>query len=169
MKRLWFESYLALINNSVGTNMFRNFYVESDEGEEQDIMNDGEVSCAYHVSAILYLFDQQEKAHATVSSTLRDLIKHGWEEIDFTSETTLEAGDVVVWEAIEFEDEPGVLHPHIGFYIGDGQAVSNNYKLGHPTKHPADNPDRKISKILRGKEKFSELPQPEVEQKPEQS
>ena len=169
MKRLWFESYLAMVNNSVGSNLFRNFYIESEDGEKQDVMNDGEVSCAYHVSAILYLFDQQEKAHATVSSALKDLIRHDWEELNFKSEKDLELGDLIIWEAIEFDEEPGILHPHIGFYVGEGQAVSNSYKIGQPVKHQAISEDRKITRIYRGKDQFAKLPQPEVEQKPEQS
>ncbi len=49
------ESYLAMIKNSVGTNMFRNLYATSG-GEVQDIVREGELSCAYFVSSILYIF-----------------------------------------------------------------------------------------------------------------
>jgi hypothetical protein len=157
MQRLWFESYLKAIEGSVDSNIFRTFLVEEDGGTS-DVFNDGELSCGYHVSAVLALFDQQEKAHATVSSTIKDLEEHGWQKLD--PESTLEPGDVIVWEDMEFVEEPGVLHPHIGFYIGSGEAVSNDYRVGTPQKHPLKSKDRAIKVIYRGKDQFAKLPQP---------
>lgn len=157
MKRLWFESYLKAVEGSVGSNLFRTFLVE-DGGKTKDVFNDGELSCGYHVSAILALFDQQKKAHATVSSTIKDLEEHGWEKLNRGA--PLNPGDVIVWEDLEFDEEPGVLHPHIGFYIGCDEAVSNNYKLGVPQKHAVDSGGRAVRAIYRGEELFAKLPQP---------
>ena len=157
MKRLWFESYLKAVEGSVDSNLFRTFLVE-DGGKTKDVFNDGELSCGSHVSAILALFDQQDKAHATVSSTVKDLERHNWQKLD--PESTLELGDVIVWEDIEFTEEPGVLHPHIGFYVGNGEAVSNNYKVGTPQRHPVGSGTRAIKAVYRGQEQFAKLPQP---------
>ena len=53
----------------------------------------------------------------------------GWSEADLNSP---EAGDVVVWDEVQYTDGP---HKHTGFYIGDGQAISNNDKLRSPQQH----------------------------------
>ena len=159
MRRLWFESYLKYIENSVGTDLFRNFYIEEDE-RERDVLNDGELSCAMFVSSILTLFAQNKTPHATVSSTQNDLIKHGWVEVKFNSEQDLQEGDIIIWEPVEFTEEPGFLHAHIGFYLGGGFAVSNNYKTGKPDSQKLDPASRKISSVLRGKVQFEKLPQP---------
>ncbi len=164
MKRLWFKSYLKAIENSVDSNLFRNFYIEED-GKERDVFNNGEHSCAYHTSSILFLFGHQEKVHATVVSTVKDLKQQQWQEITATSESDLEPGDVILWEDMEFPEEPGVLHKHLGFYIGDGQAITNSYKIGTPQKIKLSLNERRVEAIYRGKAKFEQLPQPEVETK----
>ncbi|HRV76275.1 MAG TPA: hypothetical protein P5247_02765, partial [Candidatus Saccharimonadales bacterium] len=112
----------------------------------------------YYVSSILLLFGQQEKPHATVSSTIKDIVNHGWKEVDDKSKIL--SGDVIIWEAIEFDEEPGILHPHIGFYVGDNKAVSINYKLGFPQEHSVMSDNRKIEIVYRGQEQFAKLPQP---------
>jgi hypothetical protein len=156
MQRLWFESYLAMIKNSVGTEMFKNFYIEED-GNKRDVFSNGEYSCSYFVGSVLCLFTQQDKPHATVVSTIRDLEQHGWEKVGINE---IGEGDIIVWEPIEFNDEPGVLHPHIGFYIGNNQAISNDYKKGSPQIHALVSSDRKIEAIYSGKAQFAKLPQP---------
>lgn len=157
MQRLWFKSYLKTISNSVNSNLFRSFLIEED-GIEKDVFKDGELSCAYHVSSLLLLFGQQEKPHATVSSTVKDLIEHGWNQV--MDGAKLLPGDIIVWESVEFEDEPGVVHPHIGFYIGNNMAISNNYKLGCPQEHSITTRDRNIEVVYRGYDQFAKLPQP---------
>lgn len=157
MQRLWFESYIAMISNSVGTEMFKNFYIEK-EGNKKDVFNNGELSCAYYVSSVLTLFGQNNKSHATVESTIKDLEEHKWQKLK--PKTKLEVGDVIIWEDMEFADEPGVLHPHIGFYLGNKKAISNNYKIGSPQKHLVESLDRPIKTIYRGKHLFAKLPQP---------
>jgi len=42
-------------------------------------------------------------------------------------------GSVLVWEKAQFEDDG--LHGHIGFYIGNKKAISNDYKTGCPAEH----------------------------------
>lgn len=65
--------------------------------------------------------------HATVASTIRDLKESGWKEI---SEPVV--GSVIVGK-VGVEDTGG--HPHIGFYMGDNQAISNDSLKKHPAKH----------------------------------
>lgn len=73
---LIYETYLKLIDNSVGTNMFRTMYASVND-IKQDVMRNGDLSCAFFVSSILKMFDWIEKVHATVDNTIKDLEKSG--------------------------------------------------------------------------------------------
>lgn len=121
------ESLLAMIENSVGSNLFRSLYVEKDEGVI-DILENGEVSCANFVSTILHRFQLITLPHATVTGLIRRLELEQWERVG-----TPEPGDVIIWEAIkQVSDE---LHLHCGFYVGNDMAVSNDYRVGVPVRH----------------------------------
>jgi hypothetical protein len=137
------RTYLAMIKNSVGSNQYRNCYVVVN-GEEHDIMKDGDLSCAFFVSSILNQFDLVKRPHATVSGTVKDMLESGWVEA-----TELQPGDVIVWAP--GQQAAGEVHAHIGFYMGDDRAISNSYKLRTPTEHPLgmneQNP-RPIEKML---------------------
>lgn len=128
VKRLIGRTYLAVIENSVGSNLFRNFYARVN-GQEQDIMRDGQLSCAFFVSSVLAIFDLIERVHGTVAGTVRDLKNSGWQKIKKPK-----PGAVLVWEKSDFGGD-GEYHKHLGFYIGAGQAVSNSYQTGQPEKH----------------------------------
>ncbi len=146
IRPLMFETYLAMIENSIGSHMFRVGYAEVD-GEKEDIMKGGELSCAFYVSSILSIFNLIDGIHATVKSTVREMKKAGWVETDKIS-----PGCVVVWE--EKEQLKWGLHIHIGFYIGDDKAVSNNPTGTTPYQHhytfgtkDGGGPERKIDTI----------------------
>lgn len=135
------ETYLAAVKNSVGSNMFRNLYAKVD-GEEKDITENGNLSCAFFVSAILVIFKLISEVHATVNGTLRDLKILGWTEINEPR-----VGAILVWAQKDFGI--GGKHRHIGFYIGDGKAVSNNSEKGCPVEHDwSEYDNRKIETIL---------------------
>ncbi|MBI5742642.1 MAG: hypothetical protein HZA25_02285 [Candidatus Niyogibacteria bacterium] len=121
------ETYLAVIKNSVGTKMFRNFFARSG-GRKTDVMRGGDLSCAFYVSAVLTLFKCIKEGHCTVDSTVNDLRRSGWREVKRPR-----PGDVLVWAAVDFG--AGEEHKHIGFYIGAGRAVSNNSRRGSPAEH----------------------------------
>lgn len=140
-ERLLFPTYLQMLRNSPGTKMFRSLFVRGEDGRELDVMQDGIYSCAYFVSAVLTLFGQAVRVHGTIASTVADLREHGWQEADAP-----QPGDVLVWEALEFE---GALHEHIGFYLGDGRAVSTSYKLKEVTEHAVDAGGRRLTTVLR--------------------
>jgi hypothetical protein len=118
-ERLEFQTYLQMIRNSVGSGMFRNYYVRSREKGEFDALGDGENSCAFYVSAVLLIFKKLSGAHGTVASTIKDLENSGWQAVK-----NPRPGDVVVWEAMDFPDG---RYEHIGFYIADGRAVSTSW------------------------------------------
>ncbi len=134
-----FKSYLQMIRNSVGTHMFRNFYVLRD-GKMFDAVQNGGRSCALFVSSILVIFKKIGSFHNTVYSTVKDLRASGWQEV-----TDLKPGDVIVWEAKEGETG---FYAHIGFHIGDGKAISTSDDSGTPIVHH-ENQSHKWTEIAR--------------------
>lgn len=135
-------------NAAEGENaMFRNFYIVMD-GLEKDALNNGELSCAAFVSSVLFLQNSLleflkkphwiKLTHANVSSTAKDMIENGWQEV-----SELKPGAVLVWEKKDG-------HEHIGFFMGEDQAIGNNSQNpGSPKKHHYTyNDTRKIEKIL---------------------
>lgn len=141
-----FDTYLAVIRNSVGSKMFRNFYAKVN-GKKADIMRNGELSCAFYASSILALFGFIKKIHGTVGSTIKDLKDSGWK---VTKKPKI--GGVLVWEEAGFEN--GDIHKHIGFYIGGNRAVSNSSKFGRIVEHHLTfgahqkHPKRKIEAVF---------------------
>lgn len=127
IKPLLFDTYLAMINNAVGSQMFKNGYAEFD-GVKTDVLNDGELSCAMFVSSILAIFNLIDEPHATVKSTVKKMEEAGWQKVG-----ELKPGCVLVWEAVDFGS--GVLHTHIGFYVGNDEAVSNDFRTKKIIKH----------------------------------
>ncbi len=108
------------------------------------ILQDGYLSCAFFASSVMHNFKLIGAPHATVDGTLRDMLASGWLEVD--PETEPREGSVIVWEAGSFDGAPE-LHKHIGFYVGNGEAISNYKTHGHPAKHPWQN-GRKVEKVL---------------------
>lgn len=118
------KNYLAMIEGSVGANMFRRLYVVDEQGAVQDVANDGEYSCAIFVSSVLTLHGMIDQPHATVTKTTSKMQEHGW------SETQQPApGDVVEW------GKSADGHEHIGFVVGEGECVSNSQITGNPQRH----------------------------------
>jgi len=134
------ETYLSVIKNSVGSKSFQNFYVKINN-KKQDVMNGGELSCAFFVSSITTMFGLSARVHGTVDSTIKDLLGFGWIEIKKPR-----IGAVLVWEDLNFEGEE---HKHIGFYITKDGAVSNSSVKKSPQKHHWNfKGKRKVVKIL---------------------
>lgn len=125
------ESLLAMIENAVGTHLYRNLYARVGK-HKKDILNEGDLACAFFVSSVLTIFSLINAPHATVDGTVRDMEACGWKRISKPKK-----GCVVVWAPKV--DSNGELHKHIGFYIGDGKAVSNDTKKKSPRVHPYAN------------------------------
>lgn len=127
-KRLVFKTFLQMVHGSVGSNMFRHFYMQRADGNEFDSIGDGDNGCAFYVSSVLTIFAKIERIHGTVAKTVEDLQKSNWVEVQ-----TPEVGDVLVWAAKTFES--GETHAHIGFFVGDGKAISMSSSKGTPAEH----------------------------------
>ena len=145
LKLLKKKSLLAIVTNSIkgGDNyLFKNLFAVND-GQEIDILEDGKNSCAAFVSWILLVLGLIKTGHATVDGTLKDMIQSGWHEIN-----ELKPGAVLLWEKAVGKYD-GLLHSHIGFYIGNNEAISNGSQGGGvPWKHHLDyNGSRGVEKI----------------------
>lgn len=141
MKILKYQNYLELIKASEETTMFRHLWVR-ENGQEKDILRGGELSCAYFVSSVLKIFDLIGNPHATVKSTIADMLNSGWWETE-----KLTPGNVLAWEEKEYKN--GEKHSHIGFYLGENKAISNSTKLKIPQiHHYTYHNQRKITQIL---------------------
>lgn len=148
IERHIFDTYLAVVRGSIGSNMFRHTYASFD-GEQRDTMEDGWKSCAFHVSAILKMFGAIDKTHSTVASTVEALKAANWQAVDIDKP---QPGDVLVWDKLVLEpgDEPV---DHIGFYVGDNKAISNSWRARTPIEHDwlcRDHVERPVVAIYRG-------------------
>ena len=115
------KNFIDCIRNSVGTRMFRSFYVN-----DIDVLKNGDLSCAYYVSSIHLIFQLIDKVHFTVSGTVFAMEKFGWYKIEEP-----QIGCVILWESVV----EGSEHQHIGFYAEDGQGISNRSSLGAVGEH----------------------------------
>ena len=141
LKIFFFDTYLAMIQNSLGSKMFRTIYAFIDK-KKKDILENGRVACALYVSSLLVINKLIGEIHATVDSTVKALKKAGWKKI-----SKPRIGCIIVWEKVDFGKND--LHKHIGFYIGNRQAISNSSKKGYPVKHDVTfNGKRKIELLL---------------------
>ena len=126
IKILTLKTFLTVVKKSAGTEMFRQIFAEVD-GHEVDITENGNLSCAFYVSGLLAMFGLIDKIHATVSGTRKAMEAAGWVE---TTEMT--PGAVLVWGKPQDGSHD---HQHIGFYLGENQAISNISRLGQPGFH----------------------------------
>lgn len=123
------QTYEAVIRGSIGTRMFRSSYARVNK-KTVDITRKGELSCAFFVSSVLLIFGMIREQHTTVAGTVRDLESSGWKKVSRPM-----VGDVIVWAPRTKGPE---AHGHIGFFVGDGKAISNNSKSRVPAQHVWD-------------------------------
>lgn len=119
-------TYLSVIKGAVGASMFRHNYARV-EGEDRDILDDGQLSCAFFVSFVLRAFGLIKTLHTRTEGTVKDLERSGWQRTETPHE-----GDVVVWEAMQ--QRSGVF-PHLGFYLDEKTAISHRDTLCTPIVH----------------------------------
>ncbi len=124
---LLLPTYLALIEASVGSTMFQNFWANVN-GKKTDITRGGRVSCSFYVSSILKLFNLTQEVQVTVNRLKRDLDESGWYEIKRPKK-----GCVVFWlakpaDAERIKKDKGAYQPmvsHCGFFVGNGMSITN--------------------------------------------
>ena len=126
------KTLLKLIENSVSAKLFRNNYFFID-GKSKDVLRNGELSCAFYISSILYLLKLIKDLHTTVKGTLKDLEKSGWYEIKKPKK-----GAIILW------DKNNEGHYHLGFYWDKEKAISNVSFQKSPFFHSLKYQNRKI-------------------------
>lgn len=125
LQKLTTQNILTMAQGAVGTQMFRHLYVkDAQNGEQIDVMNNGEFACAFFVSGVLAVFGLIDRSHATVQTTLQKMQENGWRQIDSPM-----PGAVVYWPA-----GPNG-HDHLGFCIDQDTCISNSAAAGTPTRH----------------------------------
>ncbi|OGG76337.1 hypothetical protein A2950_01370 [Candidatus Kaiserbacteria bacterium RIFCSPLOWO2_01_FULL_55_19] len=122
-------SYLKTIENSVGSNLFRNLYFRI-KGKTVDVLEDGDLSCANYVTAILHLFDLIKERHTTVVATIDDIVKSGWYEIKKPKR-----GALILWGFKKKDDGTQGRHRHVGFFIDSKNAISNDSAARSVARH----------------------------------
>lgn len=131
---LLLQNYLAVIKASVGSQMFRRLYFKVGR-KKIDVLRDGDLSCAFFVSTILKLFGLISEIHTTVAGTVEEMKRTGWKKIPVKGRSAsggkLEVGCIVVWAA-KRQPPSWEPHKHIGFYIGNGRVISNDYRKKSP-------------------------------------
>ena len=123
-------SYLAAIENSVDSNLFRKLYYRIDGDNVIDVLDDGDLSCAVFVSSILYLFKLIKERHTTVKSTVEDMGTMGWYKIKRPKR-----GAIILWGYKKKSDGTLGKHRHLGFYINPKVAISNSSPKRMVAKH----------------------------------
>lgn len=127
---LLLKNYLAMIGNSLGAKMFRNYFLEIN-GQEKDILEDGRLSCAVFVSSILILCGLIEGPprgpHSVVKSLIKNLEDSGWKKI-----RQPRPGAVVIWEPMKIGER---TNDHAGFFWEKDEAISNRIEMFAPVKH----------------------------------
>ena len=140
------KTLIKLIENSVGSRTFNSVLVRfKGKDEIKDVLKNGEYSCAFFVSSLLYLTKLIDEPHATVKSTEAFLLKsNDWKKIPLAEAKT---GDVVVWEKLVFSD--GSEHAHMGFVLGEKEAVSTDSEQKKVVRHYIGAGERTVSAVYR--------------------
>ena len=126
------DTFLKMLENSAGSRMFNSLFVRfKDSNEKKDVLNDGEFSCAFFVSGILYMFEMTKKPVSTVKN-LKEQIETSemWNKVE---EGDVQEGDLVFWQKVKFED--GSENAHVGFAVSGAEAISTDYKLKAVNRH----------------------------------
>lgn len=128
----YYQSYLAMIRNSVGSWTRRNFYIDFDSGSSKDILRWWEESCAFYVSSILRLFNLSWATFANVLSLEKHLLSYGRSKAeDYSDPEKLLPGSIIIREKRAGKDKSDMFgndrsyNYHIGFYIWNNEAISN--------------------------------------------
>ena len=115
---------------SVGNQLFRRWYIASDE-KIVDVVQGGNLSCALYVSSILTLLGllKEPKVHTCIRTLVPALKESDWRE----TTATLQTGMIIEWA--QKRGESGNMHGHVGFVLDEHRAISTNDLLGTPEIH----------------------------------
>lgn len=123
MKINYYKSYIDAIKWSVWSQAYRHFWINK-WWKDIDILQDGNLSCAYYVSNLLKQFNLIKAWSANTKSTISMLLEKWRYEID----NQTNANDIPIWSVIVRQWWYGNdgLHSHIWFFVWDENVISND-------------------------------------------
>ncbi len=122
------ESYLSLARASAGSKMFRRYYAKVN-GQKMEVLRDGRLSCAFHISAILKTFSLIGEVQITIHRLIDELLRSGWRPVKKSR-----PGAVIIWKEKlasqkRMKKDAAVYSSkvkHAGIDVGQGRAVHND-------------------------------------------
>ncbi len=125
------RTLVYIANNSVGSKMWSKSFIFDSEGRVHDLYEDGNLSCAYHISTTLKMCELwKNEAVANVDSVVAKLPQNGWTEIEEPR-----VGAIVVYGKNQLHRAWATRH--IGIIVGEDEVVSNGSNSSHIIeKHP---------------------------------
>lgn len=137
------RTLIYIANNSIGSKMWSKSFILDSDGNVHDLYEDGNLSCAYHISTTLKMCELwQNQAVANVDSLVAKLPQNGWSEINLPR-----PGALVIYG--ENKLHRAWATKHVGIIINDTEAVSNGSNGSHIIdKHPIGSPSNQKREIL---------------------
>lgn len=123
MKINYYKSYIDAIKWSIGSQMYRNFWINK-WWKDIDICQNGNLSCAYYVSNLLKQFNIIDSWSANTQATINKLInKWRYEISPETDSDKIPVGSILTrkWG---FGDD--WFHDHIWFYVWNEITISSD-------------------------------------------
>jgi hypothetical protein len=125
------RTLIYIANNSVGSKMWAKSFILDSDDKVHDLYEDGNLSCAYHVSTTLKMCELwKDQAVGNVGSLVDKLPQNGWYQID-----SPRPGAIIVYGR-------NLLHRawatmHIGIIVGEDEVISNGSNDSHIIRrHP---------------------------------
>lgn len=128
VKPLILESYLAFAKQTVGSKLFQKFFAKVN-GKKTEVLQKGNLSCAFHISSILKVFSLISSVQITVHRAIDDMLLSGWKPTK-----KLRPGAVIVWTPKPADPKrlkkDGKVYAnkvkHLGIFLGNKLVVHNS-------------------------------------------
>ena len=120
------KTLVSTVNGSVGSKMFRKCHFNI-RNKSTEVLDNGDLACAFYVSTILIMFSLIKELHTTVLALEKDMIDSGWKRIE-----NPRVGSVIIYGPKTYES--GKIHRHLGFFVGAGKVVDNSSEKKMPVK-----------------------------------
>ena len=119
------RTLIYIAKNSVGSKMWSKSFILDSEGNVHDLYEDGNLSCAYHISTTLKMCELwKNEAIANVDSLVNKLPENGWTQIDEPR-----PGALIVYGKNQLHRAWATKH--VGILVGSDEVVSNGSNESH--------------------------------------
>ncbi len=119
--------------NAAGSKIWAKSFILDSEGDVHDIYENGNLSCAYFISAILKVNDLwQDQCVANVNSLTAKLPDNGWILIP-----EARIGSIIIYG--ESKGRRSWATKHVGIIVGEDEVISNGSSHSHTIEaHPVN-------------------------------